>query len=122
MYDALDRLTVRIEELIKSLPDTYVSIRSYDKQITDIVARVVGLETWRTTSTQWANDEHAALKTEWQAEIKGMRNELSDINTNYVKLNTQLAVLIRILLWVVGILTTIVVSLIIAFLTHIIHF
>lgn len=91
----------KIEKLEQILAEA-VSRRELDKTVqtimsaqSDLLARIVALETWRHESTQWANDQHTALKQEFLSETKAMREAVEKLKEDNFR--WQIAVLMMLL-------------------------
>lgn len=128
IFQALAELNKKLDELIATLPQTYVSIRAHDLQIkahedkiTDLSQRLHVLETWRTESAVWANDQHIEMRREWTAELKPLDEKLDGLDGRFISLTERVNVLVKVLLWILGVFTTVSGGVLIAYLTHFFH-
>lgn len=81
---SLQDLNDKLDDLTHSLPNTYVTIRQHEQQIqihtekiVETQQRVAALETWRSESTQWAYDQHAAIVKTVSDETQHLRNDIA---------------------------------------------
>ena len=107
-----------LNELKRSLPANYVSLRIHDLAIQTIHDRLSQLETWRAQFTQTVKEEQDEMRKSQNSDMKDVNESLVELRTDVGKLNEHLSLLIKILVWLLGIITSIVVAAIIAYITH----
>lgn len=118
----------KITNLIDTLPANYVQIRSNDiliksheDKLASIQNRVKELEEFKDKAIAQSVEEHKAMRENWSGEVKALTKSMSALENSVTGISRDLSGLIRILMWALGIVSSIIVALVIAYLTHAIH-
>jgi hypothetical protein len=122
---SLEALSRKIDDLTVSLPNTYVPVKSHDLQmkshdekLISIFSRLEALERLRIDGRAWADKEHDTMQKEWKDNLKEVSGLLSSVDRTVLQLSGHFSLLLKVLVWVLGIFTTIGIAVIIAWLTQ----
>jgi len=125
LYKALSELNRKLDDLITSLPDKYVSSRQHDLQYGGLDRRVTQLESWRDQYMRQQDQEHEDLRNNWQKDVKEVKDDVKEVidkmnnmSTDTTRIQENFRLLIKILLWLLGLISAVVVAVLTAYLTQ----
>lgn len=123
---AIKEVGDKLDAFAATMPQTYVQIRHHDIQISALEKQaaenardIAELQAWKYQSTQHAALEHSELQKEIAADRKNVVEGLADLRTEVALLAQRYGTQTKILLWVLGIVTTLALSITTLYITHV---
>jgi hypothetical protein len=118
----------KLDGFVATMPQTYVQIRHHDIQISALEKQaaenardIAELQAWKYQSTQRAAQEHSELQKEIAADRKNVVEGLLSLKGEVSLLAQRYGTQTKILLWALGVVTSIALTVIGLYMAHVIH-